>query len=133
VPYDGRVSTAANFISVCVAGAIGTGARYLIATWSAEKFGPGFPYGTLFVNVLGCFLIALIMQTAVTNDWSPGLRVTLTAGFLGGFTTYSAFNFEALALMQSAPGLAGGYLLLTLVGGFVAGWLGLLVARLVAA
>jgi CrcB protein len=105
----------------------------LLATWSAEKLGPGFPYGTLTVNLVGCFLIAIVMQLAAVQGWSPAMRATIAVGFLGGFTTYSSFNFEVIALMQTAPATAGAYLLLTLVGGFVAGWLGLFVARLVAA
>jgi CrcB protein len=127
------VPTLPNFIAVCAAGAAGTGARYLIASWSAEKIGPGFPYGTLTVNLIGCFLIAVVMQLAASNAWSPAMRATIAVGFLGGFTTYSSFNFETMALMQTAPATGGAYLLLTLLGGFVAGWLGLTVARLVAA
>ena len=122
-----------NFISVCVAGAAGTGARYLIATWSAEKFGPGFPYGTLTVNLVGCFLIALVMQMAAAQGWAPTVRATVAVGFLGGFTTYSSFNFETMALMQTAPATAAAYLLSTLVGGFIAGWIGLAAGRLFAA
>ncbi len=121
--------TFTNFLAVCLAGAAGTGARYLIATYSAEKFGPGFPYGTLTVNLVGCFLIAVVMQLAAAQEWSPTLRATVAVGFLGGFTTYSSFNFETMALMQTAPATAGAYLLLTLLGGFVAGWLGFVVAR----
>ena len=65
----------------------------------------------------------------VIAQWTPLVRMTLTVGLLGGFTTYSSFNFEAIALMQRAPGLAVAYLLATVLGGFAAGWLGLAVAR----
>jgi fluoride ion exporter CrcB/FEX len=53
---------------ICLAGAAGTGTRYLIALWAAQRFGSSFPYGTLIVNVTGCFLIALIMQAAVATS-----------------------------------------------------------------
>ena len=118
-----------NLLAVCLAGAVGTGARYLIATWTAERFGAEFPYGTLAVNLVGCFAIACVMPAAAAAQWSPLLRLTVTIGLIGGFTTYSSFNFETMALMQRAPGLAGAYLLATLLGGFAAGWLGLVVAR----
>jgi len=119
----------ANFLAVCAAGAVGTGARYLIGAWSADRFGVGFPYGTLAVNLIGCFAIAAVMQAAAAAQWSPQLRVTLTVGLLGGFTTYSSFNFDTMALLQRAPGLAVGYFLATIIGGLAAGWLGLVVAR----
>ena len=85
------------------------------------------------MNLVGCFLIAVVMQLAASQDWSPAMRSTIAVGFLGGFTTYSSFNFETMALMQTAPATAGAYLLLTLLGGFVAGWLGLAAGRLFAA
>lgn len=118
-----------TFLAVCLAGAIGTGARYLIGAWTTERFGTAVPYGTLAVNLVGCFAIAWVMQTAVTAPWTPMFRMTVTVGLLGGFTTYSSFNLETMALMQRAPGLAAAYLLATVLGGFVAGWLGLVVAR----
>ena len=118
-----------TFLIVCLAGAIGTGARYFVASFTANRFGLDFPYGTLTVNIVGCFLMAWVMQTAAVAQWSPQLRATVTIGLLGGFTTYSSFNFETMALMERAPGLAGTYLLATLLGGFAAGWLGLVVAR----
>jgi fluoride exporter len=118
-----------TFLTVCAAGALGTGARYLIGAWTADRFGVGFPYGTLAVNLIGCFAIAWVMQTAATAQWSPQLRVTLTVGLLGGFTTYSSFNFDTMALMQRAPGMAAGYFAATILGGIAAGWLGLIVAR----
>lgn len=121
--------TLSNFLAVCLAGAVGTGARYVIGTWTTERFGSGFPYGTLTVNLVGCLGIAWVMQTAIADQWAPALRMTLTVGLLGGFTTYSSFNFEMIALMQRAPGLAAAYFLATVLGGFAAGWLGFIVAR----
>ena len=54
-----------RFFWICLAGAAGTGTRYLIALWAAQRFGGSFPYGTLIVNMTGCFLIALIMPAAI--------------------------------------------------------------------
>ena len=119
-----------RFLWICLAGAAGTGTRYLVALWAAQRFGTTFPYGTLFVNVGGCFLIALVMQTAVTVAWPPTLRSALTIGYLGGLTTYSSFNYESTRLAQEgAPDLAALNAVITWVGCFVAGWLGMLAAR----
>jgi CrcB protein len=84
---------------VCLAGAVGTGTRYLIGLWAAEKVGSSFPYGTLIVNIAGCFLIGAVAQAALTlASFPPGLRVALITGFLGGLTTYSSFAFETTTL-----------------------------------
>ena len=115
---------------ICLAGAAGTAARHLVALWSAQRLGATLPYGTLIVNVSGCFLIAVVMHVAMANAWPATLRVALTVGFLGGFTTYSSFNYEATRL--AGAGVLGGasfYVIVTLVGGVAAGFLGLLAAR----
>src|SRR6185436_17831871 len=112
---------------ICLAGAAGTGTRYLIALWAAQRFGSSFPYGTLIVNVTGCFLIALIMQAVIATSWSPTLRSALTIGYIGGLTTYSSFNYETTRLLQDgAPDVAAVNAIVTLVGCFAAGWLGLI-------
>jgi fluoride exporter len=115
---------------ICLAGAAGTATRYLVATWAGERLGAAFPYGTLIVNLTGCFVIAGLMHVAMMNAWPATLRLALTVGFLGGFTTYSSFNYETARLIEEgAPGTATVNVMLTLVGGFAAGWLGLLVCR----
>jgi CrcB protein len=115
---------------ICIAGAAGAGSRYLVAVWAAQRFGSAFPYGTLIVNIGGCFLIAVILEaTLLTASW-PTVRSALAIGFIGGLTTYSSFNYETTRLLQEgAPGAAGLNVLLTGVGGFAAGWLGLMLAR----
>ena len=115
---------------ICLAGAAGTGTRYLVAVWAAQRFGTAFPYGTVIVNLAGCFMIALIMHTAFALSWSPVVRSALTVGFLGGFTTYSSFNYETSSLLEAgAVDLALANAGATLAGGFLAGWLGLIVSR----
>ena len=114
-----------------LAGALGTITRYLVAVWATRTLGAGFPYGTLFVNLAGCFLIAAITHVAVsTTMLSPTLRLTLTTGFVGGLTTYSAFNLETTQLFQSRAWYSAILNVgATTVGCFAAGLLGLALAR----
>lgn len=121
-----------NLLLVTVAGGIGSAARYLVSMGMLRLVGPGFPYGTLTVNVVGSFLIALLIQVSLASEQiSPVMRLTLTTGFLGGFTTYSAFNFESLELMSRGEWrLALTNLLVTVVTCLVAGALGWRAARL---
>ncbi|MGB2712920.1 MAG: fluoride efflux transporter CrcB [Vicinamibacterales bacterium] len=119
-----------RFFWICVAGAAGTGTRYLVALWAARQFGTNFPYGTLIVNLAGCFAIATLMQLGAAVVWSPTIRLALTVGFIGGLTTYSSFNYETSRLAQEgAVGAAAANVLVTLLGGFVAGWGGWLCSR----
>lgn len=123
-----------RFLWVCLGGAMGTGARYLLSGWLAEGWGKGFPVGTLAVNVLGSFLIGTIMQVALTTGLLPPmLRLFLTTGILGGFTTYSSFNYETLRLLEdNAWGLGAANIAVTLVSCLLAGLLGLFAGRLLA-
>jgi CrcB protein len=119
-----------RFVWICLAGAAGTGARYVIALWTAQRLGSTFPYGTLIVNLTGCFAIAAIMHAALTLSWSPTVRSAITIGFIGGLTTYSSFNYETTRLLEEGATTAAALnAILTIVGAFVAGWLGLLFAR----
>jgi fluoride exporter len=119
-----------RFLWICLAGAAGTGARYLIVLWAAERFGSSFPFGTLIVNLVGCFAIAAVMHAASTLSWSPTVRSAITIGFIGGLTTYSSFNYETTRLMEEgATGAAVFNATATLVGAFAAGWLGMVCAR----
>lgn len=120
-----------RFLIVCGAGGLGCGVRYLISMWAGGRIGTAFPYGTLIVNVLGSFLMALLLELSLRIvDFPPNLRLALTTGFLGGMTTYSSFNYETTTLVlegQAVRGLAN--LGITLIGCVGAGLLGLLVAR----
>jgi CrcB protein len=119
-----------RFLWICLAGAAGTGTRYLIALWAAQRLGTTFPYGTLMVNLAGCFALSAVMDAALALSWSPAIRSAITIGFLGGLTTYSSFNYETGRLLeQGAPGLAALNATLTVVGAFVAGVLGTACAR----
>lgn len=120
-----------RFFWICLAGAAGVGTRYLVGLWAGERFGTSFPYGTLIVNVAGCFLIALVMQTALNvASFSPTLRLALTTGFLGGLTTYSSFAWETTKLVQDgARGAALWNFGITTLACFAAVVLGLVLAQ----
>jgi CrcB protein len=119
-----------RLIFVCLGGAAGSGTRYLVSLWAQQRFGPGFPYGTLIVNVVGCFVIAAVMHAALQLDWPATLRLAITAGFIGGLTTYSSFNYETMQLLQTgAPAAAMLNVAVTLMSGAVAGWLGFVTSR----
>jgi CrcB protein len=120
-----------RFLWICFAGALGTGTRYLIGLGAGRMLGASFPYGTLIVNLAGCFLIAAIMHVALTTTLvSPTLRFALTTGFMGGLTTYSSFNFETTKLLgERAYATAAINFGVTVVGCFGAGLLGIVVAK----
>ena len=120
-----------RFLLVCLGGALGSGARYLVSTWAARALGPDFPRGTLVVNVTGSFMLcAILAASAVSSAITPELRLFLCAGVMGGYTTYSSFNAETLALVeQGSLGLAAANLGLTVAGCLAAGLAGLALAR----
>ncbi len=116
---------------VFLAGGLGSGLRYWIGSFLLERFPTALPLGTLAVNLLGSALLAaLVVVSLETDAVPPGLRIALGAGFLGGFTTYSAFSVETLALLQDGAWVLGtGYAAATLVGCLVACLVGQVVAR----
>ena len=83
-------------------GALGCLARYFLSGWVYDLVGVAMPYGTLAVNVLGAFLVGLVMEYGLRgSQLSPQLRIGLTIGFLGGFTTFSTFSYETFRLLES--------------------------------
>jgi CrcB protein len=88
---------------IALFGAMGCLARYFLSGWVYDLLGTSMPYGTLAVNVTGAFLIGLVMEFSLrTTQVSPELRIGLTYGFLGGFTTFSSFSYETFRLLESA-------------------------------
>ena len=120
-----------RFMLICLGGAVGTGARYLIATGAPRLLGTSFPYATLIVNVAGSFLLGAIMHIGLTTNLiTPQTRLVLTTGVMGGFTTYSTFNYETMEyLREGALSLAALNVGATLLLCLLAGALGLAVAR----
>lgn len=124
-----------RFVTVLVVGAgsaIGGMLRYLVSLWTQAKGWTSFPWATLIVNVVGCFFIMLITTIAATITMRTNLRLFLTTGIMGGLTTYSTFDYETTRLLQEgAPLSAIANIGATLVACFLAGLLGVALARLV--
>jgi CrcB protein len=90
-----------RLLVICLGGAAGTGLRYLASGLAARWLGADFPYGTLIVNLAGAFLIGLVQEVGTTTLLIPdGVRLFLTVGLMGGLTTYSAFSYETVRLME---------------------------------
>jgi fluoride exporter len=104
-----------RLLLICLAGALGTGARYAVGSMAARSLPGDFPYGTLAINAAGSFLIGVVQQMALTNAGFPEtVRAAVVIGLLGGFTTYSAFSYETLDLAGRGAWLAAAlYVLLT--------------------
>jgi CrcB protein len=120
-----------NTLWIGLGGAAGSIARFHFGQVAMRRWGSAFPYGTLGVNVVGSLLLALLMTIALRTDWvSPTVRLALASGVLGGFTTYSSFNYETIALVQGgAWGRAALYVLATVAGCLAAGAAGWAIGR----
>ncbi|MDQ0319979.1 CrcB protein [Pararhizobium capsulatum DSM 1112] len=91
----------AHIILVALGGALGSVLRYLVGLGTLRSFGPGFPWGTLTVNVTGSFLIGVLSEVVIRKfGASPEMRVFLVTGILGGYTTFSAFSLDAVTLFE---------------------------------
>lgn len=123
------MGTVTTWLAVAVGGALGSLARFWLAAIMTMLTGPRFPWGTLFINVLGSFIIGLVAGlTAVPArvGMHPDVRVFLMVGICGGFTTFSAFSLQTLELLQSgevasALGYIAGSVLFCLIAVW-AGW-----------
>lgn len=102
---------------VAIGGAIGSLLRYYVGQWALRLMGPAFPWGTLAVNVVGCFVIGVFAELIARKfNASVELRLLLITGFLGGFTTFSAFSLDAISLFERGEAVAGGVYIVASVG-----------------
>ena len=107
---------------VALGGAFGSVCRYLVGLGALRLMGPSFPWGTLTVNVAGSFAIGVLAELIVARfGASAELRLLLITGFLGGFTTFSAFALDAVALFERGASLAAtSYLVVSIVASIAA-------------
>lgn len=87
-----------DLLLVCMGSFFGGGARYLVSKVFQSSVASTFPWHTLIVNVVGCFLIGLLSGSSVGSQLSPPTKLVLVTGFCGGFTTFSTFMNENLLL-----------------------------------
>jgi CrcB protein len=116
---------------IAAGSAIGGMSRYLVGGLVQRLLDTTFPAGTLLINVTGSFLLGAILRYGVeTPTLTPELRAFLTLGFCGGYTTFSTFSYEALALLEDGEwGRAGIYIGLSLLLSLAATFLGFALAR----
>jgi CrcB protein len=103
--------------AVAAGGAVGSAARYIVTVLVQRTFGTGFPWWTMSVNVIGSFIMGVIV-TSIALRWSVGQvgQAFLMIGILGGFTTFSAFSLDVATLVErNATATAGGYVLTSVV------------------
>ena len=112
-------------------GALGCVSRYLVSGWIYSLFGRALPSGTLGVNLIGSFLLGVLMEGSLRSTLlSPELRIGLTVGFMGGFTTFSTFSYETVRLLEDGSLIAAGAnILLNVTVCVLAAALGIYLAR----
>jgi CrcB protein len=116
---------------VALGSAVGGMSRYLVGGLVQRLWQTSFPTGTLFVNFSGSFLLGLFLRYALnTPSFSPEVRALLTIGFCGGYTTFSTFSYETIALLDSGEwGRAGLYITASLLLALGGTFLGAALAR----
>lgn len=120
-----------TYLVVGAGGFIGANMRFIIGRWAVQKWGAGFPYGTLLINVAGCFILGLFAPLATRLAWNDYWRLLIAIGFVGAFTTFSTFEYETFELMRQGNLLrAVANLGVSIVLGFCAVFLGVILARL---
>ena len=119
-------------LAVATGGAIGSVLRFLTSTWVVAQWPRHYYLATFAVNVVGCFLIGFLSAYfLLRSDLPLVLRTGLMVGVLGGLTTFSSFSLEVLRLLDAGQvAVASSYLLGSVLGGLLAAWLGMTLARL---
>ena len=122
-----------KLLIIGLGGFIGAVCRYGVGGWVQRWGGGTFPYGTLIVNVTGCFLIGIILMLSEQRQlFSPHTRLFLTVGILGAFTTFSTFGYETLELLRDRNLQAVAInILANVMCGLLAVWAGVALVRMV--
>jgi CrcB protein len=123
-----------KYLLVGIGGCLGSILRFWLGSYIGSKMGTRFPYGTFVVNITGSFLVGLIFAwLTVRTSWSPNWRYLIPIGFIGGYTTFSSFEYETLRTIQDGQiGLGLLYVAASVVVGFVAVWGGMIAGRAIA-
>ncbi|WP_019226704.1 fluoride efflux transporter CrcB [Dehalobacter sp. E1] len=122
-----------NVFSVAMGGALGAVARYGLGIWISNKWTHDFPLHTFLINITGAFLLGFLNTLFLDKlTLSPEMRLAMTVGFLGAFTTFSTFGYETIMLLKDGNILTAGiYTLVSIIIGFLGVFLGMGLARLI--
>lgn len=122
-----------NCILIGLGGFLGAVARYIVAIWIGQRWGRIFPFGTVVVNVSGCFFIGFLMSLFTEKIMgSPQARLFLITGVLGAYTTFSTFEYETGSLLKDGEWvLATANVIMSVIAGFVALKLGEIAAKII--
>jgi CrcB protein len=98
--------TLRNPIAISLGAIAGALSRYYLTLWFAQRFGTAFPYGTFFINLTGCFAMGFFVTFALERMATipPEVRLMVTTGFLGAYTTFSTYGLESVSLSRDAFG-----------------------------
>jgi CrcB protein len=120
-----------KYVMVGVGGFLGSILRFWLGSYIGSRMGTRFPYGTFVINITGSFLIGLVYALMTARaQWSPNWRYLIPIGFIGGYTTFSSFEYETLLTLQAGQiGLGLLYVAGSVVVGFVAVWGGMVMGR----
>jgi fluoride exporter len=123
-----------KYLMVAFGGAVGSMLRFWAGGYVSTRLGTRFPYGTFIVNITASFLIGFIMTLlAERAHWSPNWRYLAIIGFLGGYSTFSSFEYETFQVFQDGEFLiAGVNVVLSVAVGFLSVWAGVIAGRIIA-
>jgi CrcB protein len=123
-----------KYLMVVIGGGLGSALRFWVGSYVSERLGTRFPYGTFVINITASFLIGFILTVlAEKTDSNPNWRYLIPIGFIGGYSTFSTFEFESFRAFQNGEILITGLNIgLSVVLGFVSVWLGVVAARTIA-
>ena len=122
-----------KFLWISIGAVAGANLRYWVGGWAVDRFGGSFPYGTLLINISGSLILGVILGMVSSHYViDPRLRLLLTIGFLGSYTTFSTYTYESVAMLQQGQWFLGLFNLIgsSIIGGLVA-ILGLWIGKLI--
>src|SRR3954447_3068557 len=131
VPKNRRIGAYLRLLWIALFGAAGTLARYGLQGLVQIRSGATFPYGTLVINLTGCFLLALLYQLTVNRIIiSPDMRIAIGVGFFGGYTTFSSFGWETAKMLEEGSWLpAAAYVSASVLIGLLLSFAGIRLAN----